>query len=260
MTTIIYDKYNKAVASDTRWSCEAEFSDGRKYFFYVDDSDFEKIADRDTAVLILAGQGDLIAKWKDWWHNSLDENNLPPIENANGMTAVSLMIINKTTNEVIFDAGQKKLLYCMQTNNLMSVFAGSGDLWAAHCWNTNRDYVSAVITASNNDLYTSPIVKFVDFGNGTKNVAKCCFQYNEISNAMLRRGYFMDISNGQPAANDVGTPLTSEQLRTELSSKLANGSIVASAPVPGLSNFKWTDEHKARFQRAIQQVKQQENR
>ena len=143
MTTTIYDTINKQVASDTRWSAKVTLSDGNDYFVYVDDSGFDKIADRENTVLVLAGNGPLIAKWKEWWHTSLDTNNLPETD-INGENVVNLMIVDKSNNKILFDAGQKKALFCELSSVMLSVFAGSGDIHAASCWSLNRCVNTAI--------------------------------------------------------------------------------------------------------------------
>ncbi|QQX78532.1 hypothetical protein JK628_13170 [Shewanella sp. KX20019] len=257
MTTTVYDLESKKVASDTRWSIRTELSDGHEYIIYVDDCLFEKIADRESAVMVLAGQGNLIAQWKDWWYNSLDESNIPPVQDEKGVTAVSLMIIDKVTNSVLFDAGQKKALFCKFTSKMLSVFAGSGDLYAATCWDANRCSLTAVVSASKADYFTGPVTKYVSFESGESNLTGTCYDYKEIVEAILRGGYVMDLSK-RPAANDVGVPLNTHQIQTEITDLIASGRVVASAPVPGLSSFEWNEEHKTKFTKAIQKVKQLE--
>jgi len=110
LTTTIYDTINKKVASDTRWSVKVILSDKNEYFVYVDDSDFDKIADRENSVLVLAGNGKLIAKWKEWWYTSLDTDNLPET-NIDGENVVNLMIVDKSNNKILFDAGQKRYFF-----------------------------------------------------------------------------------------------------------------------------------------------------
>ena len=254
MTTTIYDIYNKRVASDTRWSASATLSDGKKYFFYTDTSSFEKIANLKNVVLILAGDGKLIADWKHWWFNSLDTNNLPNTKNQSGKESVSLLVIDKINNKVLFDAGHKYLCFCKETDAIISVFSGSGNLYAAKCWDTNRCSEQAIKTAAQLDLFTSDMVKYVCFENGDNNIGEPNYDYQNIVESMLTEGYVMEI-NTKTAANDAGIPMSKSKVHEEISQQLFNGDIVASAPAPGLSNFKWDDENRSKFESAINQVK-----
>lgn len=258
MTTTIYDIYNKRVTSDTRWSAKANLSDGKIYFFYTDVAKFEKIADLKNAVLILAGDGHLIAKWKYWWFNSLDTKNLPETKDQAGREAISLLIIDKKNNEVLFDAGHKYLWFCKDTDQIISVFSGSGNLHAAKCWDVNRCSDQAIRTAAQLDLCTSDIVKYVCFESGDNNIATPNYDYNTIVDSMLTEGYFMEY-NADTAANDVGLPLSTSAVHDEISKQLLQGKVVASAPAPGLSTFKWDAEQKSKFDAAINKVKELES-
>lgn len=256
MTTTIYDKLNKQVASDTRWSSRMTLSDGNQYLVYVDSCSFEKIANKPNTVLVLAGNGQLIAAWKEWWYNSMDTKNLPPTD-IDGKNAVNLMIVDKVNNDVLFDAGQKKAVFCTDTSSVLSVFAGSGDVHAASCWYANRCVKTAITTASNKDYFTSDIVKYVDFTSGKSNLGTPDYNYGSIVTEMLDRGLIMNMTNST-AANDVGTPLNQHQIQQEVTNLFASGTAVASAPVPGISEFKWNDQNKAKLAIAIEKVKQLE--
>lgn len=257
MTTTIYDTVSKQVASDTRWSSKVTLSDGNDYFVYVDDSGFDKIADRENTVLVLAGNGPLIAKWKEWWYTSLDTNNLPETD-IDGENVVNLMIVDKSNNEILFDAGQKKALFCELSSVMLSVFAGSGDIHAASCWSLNRCVNTAIVSASMLDYSTSSVVRYVDFTNGNSNISKMDYNYSSIVNAIMDRGFIMNLSEST-AANDVGTPLNQHQIKDEINTLFTNGNAVASAPVPGMSTFKWSDKNKEKLVSAINKVKELEN-
>ncbi len=256
MTTTIYDKLSKQVASDTRWSVRLTLSDSYSYLVYVDDCSFEKIADRNKTVLVLAGNGPLIAKWKAWWYQSLDTDNLPPT-NINGKNEVNLMIIDKSNNQILFDAGQKKSLCCPATNTVLSIFAGSGNIHAASCWLINRNIQKAIVSAAQLDYFTSDIVKFVDFTTGKSNIGEPDYNYDNIVNAILDRGLIMNMQQST-TPNDTGKALTQQQ-KAELAHLLATGQAVASAPVPGINEFQWTDEQKQKLTKAIDKVKALEN-
>lgn len=257
MTTTVYDTVNRKIAADSRWSAKLSLSDGIEYLVYVDDSGFHKIADRKNAVLMLAGNGGLIAKWKEWWYTSLDGSLLPDTD-INGVNVISLMIIDKINNKVLFTAGQNKPLYCKETNALLSLFTGSGDIHAASCWNVNRCVQRAIESASLLDYYTSNQVKYVDFVSNTTNASEEDYDYSNIVNAILERGYIMNLAEST-AANDAGVPLNTHQIYDEVQQIFVSGRVVASAPVPGLSEFIWTDANKKDLAVAINLVKNLEN-
>jgi hypothetical protein len=258
VTTTIYDRFNKQIASDTRWSARLTLSDKNTYLVYVDTCSFEKIADKENTALVLAGNGQLIAEWKDWWYNSMDTNNLPVTDVA-GQNEVNLMIIDKINNEILFDAGQKKAIFCTDTSTALSIFAGSGDVHAASCWHANRCVQTAITTASEKDYFTSNVIKYVDFTTGQSNLGKPDCSYANIISEMLDKGFIMNMTNST-AANDVGTPISQHQINEEVKELLASGKAVASAPVPGLSEFKWNDANKQKLINAIDRVKELETK
>jgi hypothetical protein len=257
MTTTVYDAIAPMVASDTRWSATLTLSDGNNYLVYVDDCEFEKVADRKNAVLILAGDGKLIAEWKDWWYNSLDTDKLPSTD-IGGQNAVNLMIVDKVNNVQLFNAGQKRKIYRMGTSEVVSYFAGSGDVHAASCWLANQCAKTSIVSASQKDYFTSSDVKFVEFQSGKSNIAQPHYNYDTIVNALLTRGNIMDLAKST-AANDVGTPLNQHEIFQEVQQQLTTGQAVASAPVPGISDFKWDEEKRKDLIEAIDKVKELEN-
>jgi hypothetical protein len=199
----------------------------------------------------------LIAKWKEWWYTSLDTNNLPETD-IDGENVVNLMIVDKSNNKVLFDAGEKKALFCELSSVMLSVFAGSGDIHAASCWSLNRCVNTAIESASMLDYFTSSVVRYVDFTNGNSNISKMDYNYSSIVNAIMDRGFIMNLSEST-AANDVGTPLNQHQIKDEINTLFTTGNAVASAPVPGMSTFKWSDKNKEKLVSAINKVKELEN-
>lgn len=257
VTTTVYDIDGRQVSSDTRWSANLVLSDGKKYVAYVDDCEFEKIADLTNSVLVLAGNGVLIAQWKKWWYTSRDPKTLPPTD-INGQNVISLLIIDKLKDEIIFDAGNKKAMFCYETERVISVFSGSGDIHAASCWDLNRCAKKAIETASNADIYTSNIVRFVDFNSGETNLEHTEFNYQCIVDAIMERGFVVNISTS-PAANEVGVPLSQDKVSKEIKEMLASGKAVASAPVPGIGKFQWNQEQKDKLAKAIERVNELES-
>lgn len=250
MTTTIYDRHNRLVATDTRWSLS--YPVGKpEYLIFVDDCEFEKIADLENASMILAGDGRLIAKWKQWWYESLDEDNLPPTD-IGGKNSIVLLIIDKVNNCIIFDCGQKLCYTCTETNEIQAVFSGSGGHFAANCWIQNSCARTAIETASLHDMCTSNVVKFIDFVSKKTNVGDPSFDYNVIVNSIIQGGYIMALPQSQPVR------LKESPLAEEIHDLLAKGDLVASAPSPKLNTFTWGEKEKGRLRAAIKTVKKLE--
>ncbi|MCX2257831.1 hypothetical protein LVU85_18105, partial [Escherichia coli] len=105
MTTTVYDRVNALVATDSRWSVDLSPHGYDGHILYIDDTGFGKLAPRNDFVMLLAGDGLLIQLWKHWWRGDLSQQE-PPVVLPTGQS-VNLHIVKKSTNEVIFDKGQK---------------------------------------------------------------------------------------------------------------------------------------------------------
>ena len=76
MTTNAIDFHKKTLSSDSRWSITM----GDELYF-VDDTGFDKIADRHVGTIICAGDGKLIEQWRDWFTAPvLNMANKPPYD------------------------------------------------------------------------------------------------------------------------------------------------------------------------------------
>ena len=245
MTTTVYDSTSRLIAADTRWSADLNVSNGT-VFVYVDEDSFTKVADLPHASMVLAGNGLLISEWKRWWYTSLDENNMPPML-INGINAVAILIIDKINNRILFDAGQFSVGFCVESQKILSVFSGSGRNHAFGCWELNGCPFRSIQTASKHDICTSENVIYVDFKNGSSNIPIHSYDFNIVVDAIINRGFVMDKNSAIPIAQ--------HSLSQEIRDAFRTGSAVASAPVPGLSSFVWTDQRKEKLKSAIQEVK-----
>lgn len=252
MTTIIYDKFNKQLIADTRWSFKVDDTSGNKYLIFVDDCGFDKIADGKNTALLTAGDGKLIAKWRKWWFDGRDQSNIP--ETSNGKeTLINLLIVDKKNNSVLFHAGQKLAHYCVDSNELLGVFAGSGAIAAADCWGDNRCGRTAIETSSSKDIHTSKVIKWVDIPSVKTNITDSVYDYSIIKDAIKGRGKIMLISDKLQKTGDV-SDLSSHPLGCAVNDLLDSGEAVASAPVPGLSHFLWTEDTTNSLHSALDKV------
>ena len=248
MTTTAYDSVARMVASDTRWSAQISIDD-KTLFVFTDESEFTKIADLENASMVLAGNGLLIAEWKKWWYTSLDEDSMPDVL-VGGINAISILIIDKKNNKIIFDAGQFATNFCTDSQKILSVFSGSGRNIAASCWYQNRCSTTAIITASKEDHQTSDKVIWVDFVKQNSNITKHVYDFSEIIRAITENGYIMEKATQMNV-----TPIQGHPLGEKVKQAFTSGEAVASAPVPGLSSFVWTDERMTKLKDAIKTVK-----
>jgi hypothetical protein len=251
MTTTIYDRENKIVAADTRWSVKVEDSSNNSYLVFVDECGFEKIADRTNATLVMAGDGKLIAEWKKWWFESLDPNVMPSFE-IDGSAAIVLLIINKSLNKWIFDIGDKIASICSESEEINAVFGGSGSPYAAESWSEFRCVKSAIISAADKDHFTSKFVKYVDFDKNESNIDSISYDYQDIVRGLIQKGYIMKVQEQNVV------PLKGHPLAKEISQMLTSGKAVASAPTPDMDKIHWSDERKKNLVKAIHEVRRLE--
>ncbi|WP_429216704.1 hypothetical protein [Aeromonas veronii] len=255
MTTTVCDLVNKIITADTRWSCGSQgellLSDGNYYLAYCDDTGFDKITVVGKSALVTAGHGMLIAEWKRWWSGSADPK-LRPATEINGKNVVNLAIINLDTNQVIFDAGQKQALFCTRTHTIQAFTAGSGCSHAASSLLRNGCAKKAIEYAAQYDYCTGDVVSYACYKSNQNNLNALNNDYNAIVDGITTRGYVMAFNTSQP--NDKGCEITKHPLSQEIQALFTTGKAVASAPVPGVGSFQWTEETDTKFEAAMRQV------
>ncbi|CFR14972.1 hypothetical protein [Yersinia frederiksenii] len=251
MTTTVYDSVNRLVASDSRWSCDLEACGYPGHVLYVDDSGFGKLADRNDFIMTLAGNGFLIELWKTWWAGDLSEQE-PPVVLPTGQS-VCLHIAKKSTNEIIFDKGDKLVVKCVETNSIKAVFSGSGSGSAAQNWLTNHCARTAIEAAKLQDFLTGGDVRYVDFISGKSDLENSIHTIAEVNQALLMRGLIMDTKN--PLSPHVSI---SAQEVADVRQMLVSGAIVPCAPT-GKETLNWDDKSKTRLAQAIQRIREEES-
>lgn len=252
MTTTVYDRVNRLVASDSRWSVDLTPKGYDGHVLYIDDTGFGKIADRNDFVMTLAGSGHLIELWKKWWAGDLSEQE-PPVVLPTGQS-VCLHIVKKSTNEVMFDKGNMLAVTCPDPYDLQAVFSGSGCGVAAQNWMTCHCARAAIEEAKKNDPFTGGSVRYVDFTSSKSDLELNVDTIAEVNEALLMRGLIMDTKN--PHVPHVSI---SAQEVADVRQMLVNGSITPCAPV-GLPTQDWDDSSKRRLSAAINRIREEEAR
>lgn len=257
MTTTVYDVDASLVASDSRWSAYVNLYDGQ-YLFFVDNTGFNKLVDRLGAVLVLAGDGELIAEWKKWWAcDELNIDNMPSVA-LNEIRKISVMIVSKEDREILFDAGPKLAIADEfeddNARRYLAVFSGSGQQFASQCWFNNRCYNQSILTASANDPCTGGDVKYINFATNAHNTNDENFDYTSIQKSLMERGMLMKLADKNVI------PLDQHLQSEEIKDKIANGAIRASAPSGKESTFVWNEARLAKLSKAINKVTEIEHR
>lgn len=253
MTTTVCDLTNRLLTADTRWSCGSRgdlvLSDGNRYFVYCDETGFDKISIVGNTALVTAGSGPLIAQWREWWEGDADPDNHPPLH-SNGEFAIVFSIIDLENSVTLFDKGPKSVLYCQVTEMIKAYCFGSGAHHASSSLMNRGCAQEAVKYASQNDICTSDIVKYVCYKTHQNNLGAQTNDYSVIVDGISKRGYMMELS---PVAKNV-VKIDEHSLGEEVKQLFKTGSAVASAPVPGIKSCEWTSNDEDSFKDAMKKV------
>ncbi|MEQ5201640.1 hypothetical protein ABN228_03885 [Providencia rettgeri] len=252
MTTTVYDRINKQVACDSRWSVDLTQHGYTGHILYVDDTGFEKIANRGDFAMVVAGNGGLIQRWKEWWSSEALEQMHPPVVLPTGQ-CISLYIVQKSKNKVIFDKGHKLAALNADTNEIEAVFSGSGGNHAANDWFSFHDSKNAVEFAKQNDFYTGGTVRYVEFETDTHNLQDELMSFDLVVHSILNKGRIMDTKN--PHLEHVA--ITADEV-AHVRQMVINGSITPCAPT-GKDTTDWDENSKGRLLDAIKYIQDAES-
>ncbi|KGA34262.1 hypothetical protein KU74_12375 [Pectobacterium brasiliense] len=253
MTTTVYDRVNKLIATDSRWSKKLDDLGYLGHIAFVDDTGFGKMVVRDDHVLTLAGNGLLIEHWKQWWGGDLNSPR-PPIL-IDGQEAITLHIVKMSTNTIIFDIGHVLAAYNVDDDGnkvINAVFAGTGSHHAGRIWLDTGCARSAIEAAKIGDICTGGEVRYVDFNSGMKNLECEKHLISDVANALLEKGMIMDTNN--PLSQPV--PITEQEV-AHIRELIANGDITPCAPTGG-KPVKWDERSISRLDAAIESIRQDE--
>ncbi|RTF27157.1 hypothetical protein D9B84_00640 [Serratia marcescens] len=253
MTTTVYDKVNRLIVTDSRWSKLLDDVGYPGHVAYVDDTGFGKLAVRDDHVLTLAGNGLLIQHWKQWWAGDLSEQR-PPIL-IDGQEAISLHIVKISTNEIIFDIGEKLSAQTVDDDGnkvINAVFAGTGAYHAGGVWLKSGCARTALEAAKIGDICTGGQLRYVDFDSGKQDIESEILLISEVAEAFLEKGMIMDTNN--PLSQPV--PITEQEV-THIRQLIANGDITPCAPTGG-KPVVWDEKSIARLDHAIESIRRDE--
>lgn len=253
MTTTVYDRVNRLVATDSRWSRGLDDLGYPGHVAYVDDTGFGKMAVREDHVLTLAGNGLLIQHWKEWWSTDLNEPR-PPIL-INGQEAITLHIVKISTNSIIFDIGEMLAAQFIDDNGSIitnAVFAGTGAPYAGGTWQKTGCARTSIEAAKLSDIRTGGDVRFVDFNSGSSNLETSKHLISDVAEALLQKGMIMDTNNllSQPV------PITENEV-AHIRQLIANGDITPCAPTGG-KPVNWNEKALTRLDAAIESIRRDE--
>jgi hypothetical protein len=252
MTTTVYDVDGKMVASDSRWSMPLDGLGFVNHVLYVDDTEFEKLANRAAFCVTFAGDLELISEWKEWLSADQIGIDMPRTE-IGPCRSVSLVILHKGKNEILFDCGHKYPLLDTENGRMLAVFTGSGGVFASDCWVENGCAKTSVESASLKDPYTGGEVKYLAFSTEDHNLGQYCFDQKIVTDAILNRGKVMNtVGYGQIV------DIKAFDKDGIISTAISSGALHATAPTGGDSTFKWTPERKDKLRSVFDELRAEE--
>lgn len=242
MTTNVLDFSGQKLTCDSRWSLILG-----QYLVFVDDTGFDKIADRIGATMVMAGDAQLIDEWKEWFFRGDEEEELPQTfkQLADGsISGVCMAIVEKPTFTVLLTAGRHDPF------EELAAFCGSGATPAMVCYASNRCAVQCVHSAMLKDPQTGGDVKFVEIATMGNNLSVPRVGYKEAEDALIERGSIMDLKTGN--IFPIG-PVD----RDFLKARLKAGDVSLTAPT-GQITRGWTSEEKDAAREAMRRIRARE--
>ncbi len=258
MTTNVLDRRFCRVTSDSRWSVPFTV-DGEKYIWYADNTGFDKIAQRDGAVLICAGDAKLIEQWKAWFTSDEPVNEIPPtdrveLDGSFHEIYVTIVRMEPEPFTVAFHSGDYDHFggVANSIDDADASFTGSGGGYAKACYSVHSCSLKCVDTAGQSDPATGGEVKFVDLASQTSNLSAVPASYESILEKLRTEGTVMNM-----------TTMAKEQIsnlnRTELAQALAANKLSVAAPT-GRAPRTWTVEEKRKVSEVMRDIVQSQKK
>lgn len=215
--------------------------DGDRLLF-VDNTGFDKIADRSRGVMVCAGSAMLIQQWKTWFRNGDPQADLPPtfIDYGNGrQDEAYVAILTKPDFNTAFISG------VYHDYEDAAKFCGSGAEFAKDCYSANGCSMKCVDTAATHDPQTGGDVKFVDCNDLTNNLSQPGVRLEEMANQLVERGMVMDMKTKKVTPIKTGTASAQDVARASAH--------LLSAPT-GQAPRAWTEREKHDVRKAMKHV------
>jgi hypothetical protein len=185
VTTNVICWGRKLLTTDSRWS----FQPDDDHLCFVDDTDFEKMADRHLGTIICAGDGILIEAWRAWFMKPvLNHAARPPIQRTDpdGVDqTITISLVLKQDCQILFSKG-----WYFDFED-QAKFSGSGAVAAHACYSVNRCAKTAVTTAGRHDPMTGGQTMFVELDTGRTNLRQQPVGLQHVHDQFLQRGKIM---------------------------------------------------------------------
>lgn len=227
MTTNAYDFGSGVLASDSRWSADA---DG--YLFYADNVGYEKIVYDTRLAILFAGHLNIIDEWKRWFIAGREGR-------APGVTSyLSLCVIDVKTGMVRMDHG-----VCLKSPCTIARFAGTGAPHAERCWATNKSAIRSIETALILDMKSGGQVSYLNRA-GLQNNLKNHSSVNQVMLALSTKGEMIMLNGNQKQIPVSIKDAIKDPAVNDAFMKVKNGGAASlGAPFMGMGTA-WTPEEE----------------
>jgi hypothetical protein len=229
MTTNTYDSKAKLGASDTRISAQEG-----DYFFFIDDSGYEKIVYDKNLMVMFAGDLPPIEAWKQWFKGGMagDHPGTPG--------EISICTVELHDGNIGSDRGKSERSACGQAR-----FAGTGAYYANRCWRQHEDALKSIVSASHGDLRTGGEVRYLKVSDLANNLADTT-TLTQLMEALRTKGKMIMLGTS-PKTEPVliSEAIAKDQAANDAFEKVMSaGAASLCAPFIGMGE-PWTDEEKA---------------
>lgn len=245
MTTNVLDRRSLRLTTDSRWSID---DPAEPYVYFVDDTGFDKMADRPTSVMVCAGNAALISMWMDWFTAEAPAPIAPPshvINDAGDVVAeIAVTIVQKPGFTVEFSYG----LYDQFED--AAWFCGSGRRAAKDCFSVNGCSIQCVATAGQYDPCTGGETKFYELATFSNNLSNPRATAQDMLTKLVEHGSAMNRITLEVTPMN---PMTQDELRK----KIANGTLAVSAPT-GAPLRGWSDRERHDVQEVMKRIVERE--
>lgn len=239
MTTNAIDLRKRIISSDSRWSIEH----GEKLYF-IDDTGFDKIADRHQGSIICAGDGILIEQWRNWFTTPiLNMAARPPYDRKDPDGKDRAIVVS-----LVFKGESRRMLsqgwYLLHGQD--AKFCGSGAEYALECYSKNRCGRTSIGSAARQDPCTGGETKYVELDTFKHNLSAVTATLADALHMLQTKGNVMDLNTRNVTA-------ISGRVPSELVAAISSGQVTLSAPT-GQRIRLWTEAEKCNMDAALQEL------
>lgn len=233
---------SKIFACDSRWSYETD-----KFFYFIDDSGYDKICHTKKFVAVFAGNSYVIEKFKNWINDGCPKDAMP------SPNEISIIVYNLVNGKHF---ARNHSFTLLSGNNIDVLFSGSGSFDAIRSWKTHKCAEQAVRDACITDLYTGGTVKFFNLQSHQHNIQANQLPYSQLFKILSTEGFVMN-KQTQPLNTATAYPIKDVISNPEIAQDLfalQSGKASLNAPAPE-AEIEWSEQEIQDLSDFFQQCK-----